>query len=217
MENLINKTNYVEKLHQSTEFYKNYLLPVNKDLTNNLDLVISPFFMLLEHHIKDVNFLMKQFLEGESKQVLDKKSKYVLNVIESNCGQKIICCSESNIEHLKDFLKRRRIKFISLDEKDRVGHRLFTLMQYKRNECDILLITPIFLKSLNIHKFNHLILFDYLADQRDLIRILVKFPKVDEANTTKPESKSLHILYDENDEENNNAIIEYLKNKSSKK
>lgn len=212
MENLLNKTNYPEKLHKSTEFYNNYLHSVYKELTNNLDLVISPYFMLLEHHIKDVHLIMKHF-EGENKPVLDKKSKYVQNLIESYGGQKVICCSETNIEHLKDYLKKRRIKFISIDEKDRVGHRLFALMQFKKieNEFQILVITPLFLKSLNINKFNQLILFDFLEDQRELIRILAKFPK------ESSESKMLQILYDEKDEENSNDIIEYLKNKSTKK
>jgi hypothetical protein len=212
MENLINKTNYPEKLHKSTEFYNNYLLSVYKELKNNLDVVISTFFMLLDHHIKDVKFYMNNF-DGENKQVLDKKSKYVQKIIETNGGQKVICCSDTNIEHMKDYLKKRRIKFISIDEKDRVGHRLFALMQFKNteNEFQILVITPLFLKSLNINKFNQLILFDFLEDQRELIRILAKFPKEGS------EHKNLHILYDEKDEENNNDIIEYLKHKSTKK
>ena len=58
---------------------------------------------------------------------------------------------------------------------------------------------------------HQLILFDFLEDQRELIRILAKFPK------ESSESKMLQILYDEKDEENSNDIIEYLKNKSTKK
>jgi hypothetical protein len=50
-------------------------------------------------------------------------------------------------------------------------------MLYNKNEYNILLITPIFLKSLNIVKQSNLILFDYPSEYRDFLRILSKFEK----------------------------------------
>lgn len=207
MDNIIYKTNYLEKITKSLENYKNYLININKNLLSNLDVVVSPYFMNLEYHIKGIKVILKTF-ESQGKILLDKKLKHMQSLIDATSENIVICCNDSNIAFLKDFLKRRRLQFTSVDESDRVGQRLFSIMLYNKYEYNILIITPIFLKSLNIVKINQMILFDYISDQKDFIRILAKFPKVEEdENVNTP---NLHIFLDNQDTEKNTNFIDYL-------
>jgi hypothetical protein len=83
-------------------------------------------------------------------------------------------------------------------------------MLFNKDEHEILIISPIFLKSLNLLKIKQLIVFDYPIDNKNLIRVLSKFPK-DKNNTN-----SVQFLCSSQDLENNRYTIEYLNNLNNK-
>ena len=172
--------------------------------------------MNLEHHIRGIKVIFKHF-DGEAKSTADKKLKCLSNIVDNNNGHLVICCSDSSMPLLKEYFKKRRLHFASVDEGDRVGQRLFSIMLYNKYDSNILVITPVFLKSLNIVKMNQMVLFDFIADQKDLIRILAKFPKTEDSSASSVSNifhtsgnKSLHIFYDNSDAEKQANTIEYL-------
>jgi hypothetical protein len=197
VENLLIKN----EINKSLEIYKNNLAKVTPDFYNKFDVIVSQNFMDLDYHLKGIEIDLKLF-ETDDKNYLDKKLRYTQNLIEHEKGAKIICCNESNIQHLKEYLRKRKLRFTSVDDGDRVGVRLFNVMLYNKYDYDVLLITPIFLKSLNLVKLQHLILFDIPTDNKTLIRLLAKFTKSQDVK------KYLHILYSESD--CNINMIDYL-------
>jgi hypothetical protein len=68
-----------------------------------------------------------------------------------------------------------------------------------------MIITPIFLKSLNIVRLNNLIVFDFPSDQRDIFRYLGKFNKIEESSNT------CYFFIDKKDNEKHLQVIENLK------
>lgn len=80
-------------------------------------------------------------------------------------------------------------------------------MLYNKYEYDILLITPVFLKSLNIVKVNQLILFNFPNEYRDFLRILSKFSQMgDEKN-----DNICHIMIDQTETQKFSSLVEKLK------
>jgi hypothetical protein len=63
-------------------------------------------------------------------------------------------------------------------------------MLYDKNEINILLTSPDFLKSLQIKNVDDIILYN-IPEERDILRILSNFNKDGE--------KNLHIIYDDDD------------------
>jgi hypothetical protein len=151
---------------------------IKPNFFNQVDLIISPLFMNFDFHLKDVKLNIKTF-EGDGKILIEKKFRALTQLVDSKSPPTIICVNDSNISFLKENLKKKRINFSSVDESERVGSRLFSIMEYYKKETNILLITPIFLKSLNLVRLNQIILFDFTPDLRDLLRIVSKFPKSD--------------------------------------
>jgi hypothetical protein len=167
-----------EEPESSVEVYKNYLNEIKPNFFNEVDLVISPLFMNIDFHFKEVKLNIKTF-EGEGKILVERKLKALAQLVDSRSPPTIVCVSETNIPSLKEHFKRRRISYCSVDETERVGSRLFSIMEYNKYDSNILLITPIFLKSLNLVRISQIILFDFTPDVRDLLRIVSKFPKSD--------------------------------------
>jgi hypothetical protein len=90
---------------------------------------------------------------------------------------------------------------------DRIGLRLFSIMLYNKYESPLLLITPVFLKSLNIVRLNQLVIFDFTQDYRDLIRTLAKFSK----KSGEEESKNYcHIFIDSKEKEKYSNVLDKL-------
>jgi len=112
---LIPKNSFIENLDKSIENYKNYFTNINQEIYNKIEVIISPYFMNLDYHLKDIKINVKIF-EGEFKILFDKKFKYIQHLIENETLKTVICCSESNISTLKDYFKRKKIKFTSVDE-----------------------------------------------------------------------------------------------------
>jgi hypothetical protein len=115
METLIFKDNFNKILQKSIEFYKNYLNLISTDAFDNIDVVICPNFMNFDYHLKDLKVNIKIF-NPDNKSIFEKKLKHVINLIDNDAGKTVICCSESNIASLKESFKKRKIKFVSVDE-----------------------------------------------------------------------------------------------------
>jgi superfamily II DNA/RNA helicase len=169
--------------------------------------------MNLDYHLKNITFKLKYIDGADDKIIFEKKLKHLQSIIDSTHGKTIICCNDTHIKNLKEYFKRKSYKFLSMDEGDRVGMRLFEMMRYNKEDSTVLLITPIFLKSLNIIKLSQMIIFDYISDQKDMMRTLAKFPKSDEES-----NKNLYLLYDNKDLENkeNKMFIDHLSQIPSK-
>ena len=210
------KINYDEEIGKAEDFYKSYINEIDSDLSNQLEIVKSPNFMNFEFYTKGIKFKLKSF--DEDKTNFEKKLKHLFSLINtSNSKSMIICCNEQNITQIKESLKKKKLNFVSVDEsklickkknlEDRIGQRLLSVMLYNKYEFNILLITPVFLKSVNVVKLSHLILFDYPHDYRDLLRLLSKFAnKGEDVN-----ENTCHILLDNTEIEKFSPVIEKFK------
>ena len=207
MSSLISPQNtLIEKIDSGVNLYKEYFNQLSKDFTNKLDIIISPNFMNLEHLTKDIKFNHKKF-EGEADSIFEKKMKYLKQTFDLSRDQLIICSNDQSIRKIKDnFTKKSKLEFSSVCEEDRVGQRLFSMMYYNKYDSNILLITPLFLKSVNLVKVKQIVLFDMVKNQSDFIRILSKFTEKENG------LRVMHILWEGSDLDENGEIIEYFSN-----
>ncbi len=111
------------------------------------------------------------------------------------------------VANLLYFLIIFDIKYTLID--DRVGPRLFNLMLYLKYGYDVLILTPVFLQSLNID-LDQLILFDFPDGNNDMIRALGKLPKGEE------EKPTFHLLCSGLDEKGNKDLLENLRKEIEK-
>lgn len=107
-------SNHQENVSKSVEFYKNYIYNINSDLLPKIDIVMSKHFMDLNFHLKDIKVFLKQF-DVEGKALFDKKIKYLLTSLHHEKGKTVICCSESSINSLKEALRKKKFKFVYLN------------------------------------------------------------------------------------------------------
>jgi hypothetical protein len=86
----------------------------------------------------------------------------------------------------------------------KISNRLFCQLLYDRLDRNILITNKNFLKSLHIKKVDQIILFDFISEQVDLLRIASKFKKDND-------KKILHIFYDKSDiNKINKSILDNL-------
>jgi hypothetical protein len=111
------KNNYEDEIKKSLEGYKSYLGEINNEFINKLDVVSSQNFMNLDFYTKGVNIKMKSF-ESDTKSNFDKKLKYLTSLINSAHlnSHAIICCNDHNISLIKEHFKKKKLKFVSVDE-----------------------------------------------------------------------------------------------------
>jgi hypothetical protein len=85
----------------------------------------------------------------------------------------------------------------------KISNRLFCYLLYDRLDRNILLTNKTFLKSLNIKKVDQIILFDFIPEEVDLLRLFSKFKKDNN-------QKLFHILYDKRDIEKHKTLLDKL-------
>jgi hypothetical protein len=76
-------------------------------------------------------------------------------------------------------------------------------MLYNKLKYQTLIVTPLFLKSMSIADVNKLILFDIPDDQRDVMRIISKIPKIEGVQ------KECH-MFSSVSKINDSKVLEYL-------
>lgn len=201
------ENNFFESVYKSLDVYKNALDEVNKDMFSSMEAVISPNFMNLSYHTQGIDYIIKIF-EGNAQNVLDKKFKYLQEIIKKSEEKVVICCSDSNKNFLKENLRKNKMKFLPLDDVDKLTVRVSSFILYKNPDYDnkFILLQPVLLKNLEFSNLKSLILFDTLLDYRSLIRITSRFSKT-ENGSSKP---SLHLLCTNEEIENNAETIDFI-------
>ena len=84
----------------------------------------------------------------------------------------------------------------------KISNRLFCYLLYDRGDRNILLTNKVFLKSLNIRNVDQIILFDFIPDHVDMLRLLSKFKKDGQ--------KLFHVFYDKRDIEKYKYTLDNL-------
>lgn len=81
-------------------------------------------------------------------------------------------------------------------------------MLFNKLARDILVVTPVFLKSLNLVKMAQLVVFDMVEDTRDFLRVLSKFAKKGEQ--TENFENRCYLFFEKGESEKMKLLKNYL-------
>jgi hypothetical protein len=89
---------------------------------------------------------------------------------------------------------------------------------FETGEVDIMIITHNNLVGLNLGNIQHIIVFDFIKDQREFIRFLGKFDKTDNKLNMKENSdKIFSLIFTRKDKEEHKDMLNYLTMLGNKK
>lgn len=88
---------------------------------------------------------------------------------------------------------------------------------FENGEVDIMIISRNSLIGLNLDNLNHIIIFDFIKDQREFIRFLGKFNKINSINedtnnnnNSNNSDKMFSLIFTKKDKEEKKDILNYL-------
>ena len=71
-------------------------------------------------------------------------------------------------------LKRKKIRFVSIDKENKINERLIAMSNFNTNNTNILVGQTSFLRGLGFANIDHLVFFEQTDDVRDYIKLMGK-------------------------------------------